>query len=149
MTAAHALLNVGFNTAIAELDSIINRRFASQRTIRIEQAPNGWYCALMDDNTLRFPPGPNLDTVIRFVRAFAEKEGVTVDEDSVEFWRAEAAGMGFSLAVPPLPQCSRCGDAMDGETTTLNGRPTHIRCPRDYPMLRPDNVVPIGGRDET
>jgi hypothetical protein len=117
MTAAHALLNVGFNTAIAELDSIINRRFASQRTIRIEQAPNGWYCALMDDNTLRFPPCPNLDTVIRFVRAFAEKEGVAVDEESVECcWRAEAAGIGFSLAVPPAPT--------------------------------PDNVVPIGGRDE-
>jgi hypothetical protein len=117
MTASHALLNVGFNTAIAELDAIINRRFAGNRTIRIEQAPNGWYCALMDDNTLRFPPCPNVDTVIRFVRAFAEKEGVQVDEDSIEFWRAEAAGMGmFSLAVPVAPT--------------------------------PDNVVPIGGRDD-
>jgi hypothetical protein len=51
--------------------------------------------------------------VIRFVRAFAEKEGVRVDEESVEYWRAERAGMGFSVAVPT------------------------------------DNVVPIGGRDDT
>jgi hypothetical protein len=105
MTAAHALLNVGFNTAIAELDSILNRRFADNRTIRVERRDeDGWYAAVMDDGTLRFPYSPSLDTVIRFVRAFAEKEGVTVDEDSVEFWRAEAAGMGmFSLAVPPAP----------------------------------------------
>jgi hypothetical protein len=33
-------------------------------------------------------------------RAFAEKEGVQVDEDSVEFFRAERAGMGFSERVP-------------------------------------------------
>jgi hypothetical protein len=118
MTAAHALLNVGFNTAIAELDAIINRRFAGNRTIRVERRDeDGWYAAIMDDGTTRFPYSPSLDTVIRFVRAFAEKEGVTVDEDSVEFWRAEAAGMGmFSLAVPVAPT--------------------------------PDNVVPIGGRDD-
>jgi hypothetical protein len=112
MTASHALLNVGFNTAIAELDSIINRRFASQRTIKIEQTPRGWYCATMDDGSLRFPPCPNLDTVIRFVRAFAEKEGVRVDEDSIEFYRVERARLGHSVKVP-------------------------------------DNVVPIGGRDDT
>jgi hypothetical protein len=107
-------MNVGFDTAIAELDAIINRRFASQRTIRIAQRDHdGWYCARMDDGTARFPYCPNLDTVIRFVRAFAEKEGVRVDEDSVEFFRAERAGMGFSVAVPP------------------------------------DNVVPIGGRDDS
>jgi hypothetical protein len=34
------------------------------------------------------------------VRAFAEKEGVQVDEDSIEFFRAERAGMGFSERVP-------------------------------------------------
>jgi hypothetical protein len=118
MTAAHALLNVGFNTAIAELDAIINRRFAGNRTIRVERRDeDGWYAAIMDDGTTRFPYSPSLDTVIRFVRAFAEKEGVTVDEDSVEFWRAEAAGMGmFSLAVPVAPT--------------------------------PDNVVPIGGKGD-
>jgi hypothetical protein len=118
MTAAHALLNVGFNTAIAELNSILNRRFNNNRTIRVERRDeDGWYAAIMDDGTPRFPYTSDLDVVIRFVRAFAEKEGVTVDEDSVEFWRAEAAGMGmFSLAVPPAPV--------------------------------PDNVVPIGGRDE-
>ena len=116
MTASHALLNVGFNTAIAELDSIINRRYADNRSISIEQREHdGWYYAAVDGSPV-FPPCPNLDTVIRFVRAFAEKEGVRVDEDSIEYFRAEAAGMGFSLAVPPLPV--------------------------------PDNVVPIGGRDD-
>jgi hypothetical protein len=101
MTASHALLNVGFNTAIAELDSIINRRFASKRTIRVKQRDHdGWYAAFMDDGTARFPYCPNLDTVISFVRAFAEKEGVQVDEDSVEYFRAERAGMGFSERVP-------------------------------------------------
>jgi hypothetical protein len=101
MTASHALMNVGFDTAIAELDAILNRRFASQRTIRVAQREHdGWYCARMDDGTARFPYCPNLDTVIAFVRAFAEKEGVRVDEDSVEFFRAERAGMGFSEKVP-------------------------------------------------
>jgi hypothetical protein len=94
MTAAHALLSVGFNTAIAELDSIINRRFASQRTIRVKQRDHdGWYAAYMDDGTARFPYCPNLDTVIAFVRAFAEKEGVQVDEDSIE------------SDSPPIGQC--------------------------------------------
>jgi hypothetical protein len=102
MTASHALMNVGFDTAIAELDAIINRRFASQRTIKIEQTARGWYTATMDDDTPRFPPCPNLDTVISFVRAFAEKEGVRVDEDSIEYFRAERAGMGFSEKVPNL-----------------------------------------------
>jgi hypothetical protein len=107
MTAAHALLSVGFNTAIAELDAIINRRFASKRSIRIVQSPaNNWYCAVIENGEsssergMVFPPCPNLDTVIRFVRAFAEKEGVRVDEDSIEFFRAERAGMGFSERVP-------------------------------------------------
>jgi hypothetical protein len=50
--------------------------------------------------------------VIRFVRAFAEKEGVRVDEDSIEFYRVERARLGHSVKVP-------------------------------------DNVVPIGGRDDT
>jgi hypothetical protein len=100
MTASHALLNVGFNTALAELDSIINRRFASNRTITIGQRDHdGWYYATVDSAPV-FPPCPNLDVVIRFVRAFAEKEGVQVDEDSVEFFRAERAGMGFSEKVP-------------------------------------------------
>jgi hypothetical protein len=103
MTASHALMCVGFDTAIAELDSIINRRFANQRTIRVKQRDHdGWYAAFMDDGTARFPYCPNLDVVIRFVRAFAEKEGVRVDEDSVEFFRAERAGMGFSEKVPNL-----------------------------------------------
>jgi hypothetical protein len=101
MTAAHALLSAGFNTALAELDSIINRRFATPRTIRIVQRDHdGWYAAYMDDGTARFPYCPNLDTVIAFVRAFAEKEGVGVDEDSIEWFRAERAGMGFSERVP-------------------------------------------------
>jgi hypothetical protein len=101
MTASHALLNVGFNTAIAELDSIINRRFANQRTIRVKQRDHdGWYAAFMDDGTARFPYCPNLDTVITYVRAFAEKEGVQIDEDSIEYFRAERAGMGFSVRVP-------------------------------------------------
>jgi hypothetical protein len=100
MTASHALMSVGFDTAIAELDSIIDRRFASQRTIRIDQRDHdGWYYAAVDGSPV-FPPCPNLDVVIRFVRAFAEKEGVRVDEDSVEFFRAERAGMGFSERVP-------------------------------------------------
>jgi hypothetical protein len=102
MTASHALMNVGFDTAIAELDSIINRRFASNRTICIGQREHdGWYYATVDGSPV-FPPCPNLDVVIRFVRAFAEKEGVLVDEDSVEFFRAERAGMGFSEKVPNL-----------------------------------------------
>jgi hypothetical protein len=101
MTASHALMCVGFDTAIAELDSIINRRFASQRTIRIVQRDDGRYAAVMDDDTPRFPYCPNLDVVIRFVRAFAEKEDVLIDEDSIEYFRAERAGMGFSVAVPP------------------------------------------------
>jgi hypothetical protein len=63
MTAAHALLSAGFNTALAELDSIINRRFASNRTIRVKQRDQ-------------------------------------VDEDSIEYFRAERAGMGFSVRVP-------------------------------------------------
>jgi hypothetical protein len=101
MTASHALMSVGFDTAIAELDSIINRRFASQRSIRVKQRDHdGWYAAFMDDGTARFPYCPNLDTVISFVRAFAEKEGVRVDEDSIEWFRAERAGMGFSVRVP-------------------------------------------------
>jgi hypothetical protein len=113
MTASHALMCVGFDTAIAELDSIINRRFSANRSIRIDQrAHDGWYYATVDGSPV-FPPCPNLDVVIRFVRAFAEKEGVRVDEESVEYWRAERAGMGFSVAVPT------------------------------------DNVVPIGGRDDT
>jgi hypothetical protein len=100
MTASHALLNVGFNTAIAELDSIINRRFASKRTISLGQRDHdGWYYATVDSAPV-FPPCPNLDVVIRFVRAFAEKEGVQIDEDSIEFFRAERAGMGFSVRVP-------------------------------------------------
>jgi hypothetical protein len=101
MTASHALMSVGFDTAIAELDSIINRRFTDQRTIRFKHRDHdGWYYAVMDDGDPRFPPCPNLDVVIRFVRAFAEKEGVQVDEDSVEYFRAERAGMGFSERVP-------------------------------------------------
>jgi hypothetical protein len=100
MTASHALLNVGFNTAIAELDAIINRRFASNRVITIGQRDHdGWYYATVDSAPV-FPPCPNLDVVIRFVRAFAEKEGVQIDEDSIEYFRAERAGMGFSVRVP-------------------------------------------------
>jgi hypothetical protein len=61
MTASHALMSVGFNTAIAELDAIINRRFASNRTIRVKQRDHdGWYAAYMDDGTARFPYCPNL-----------------------------------------------------------------------------------------
>jgi predicted ribosome-associated RNA-binding protein Tma20 len=87
-THAHQMLAEALDMAAEELDALISRRFTTNRTIKIEQAPNGWYCATMDDGSLRFPPCPNLDVVVRFVRAFAiQTAGVTVDEGSVERFR--------------------------------------------------------------
>lgn len=85
---AHDVLAEAIGIAAEELDGLIARHFAAERTIRIDQSQGGWYCATIAGR-LVFPPCPNLDTVIRFVRAFAEKEGVRVDEDSVEFYRDE------------------------------------------------------------
>lgn len=101
MTATHAkdALTEAFQYAIEELDGLINRRFASQRVITIQQSDGGWYSATIN-GALRFPPCPNLDTVIRFVRAFANTEGVTVDEDAISFYRMEQARLGYSVAVP-------------------------------------------------
>jgi hypothetical protein len=101
MTHAHQMLAEALDMAAEELDALISRRFTTNRTIKVEQAPNGWWCATMDDGSLRFPPCPNLDVVVRFVRAFAiQTADVTLDEDSIEFCRAERAGMGFSVRVP-------------------------------------------------
>ena len=101
VTHAHDLIAEAFDVLTEELDGWINRLTNQHRTIRIEQAPGtSWYCATIDQGRLIFPPCPNLDTVIRFVRAFAAKEGVLVDEDSVEFYRVERARAGHSVRVP-------------------------------------------------
>lgn len=99
VTVTHAkdALAEAFQYAIEELDGLIQRRFASQRVITIEQSAGGWYSATINGQ-LRFPPCPNLDTVIRFVRAFAEKEGVWVDEDAVALYLADRDE--HSLRVP-------------------------------------------------
>lgn len=99
MSATHAkdALNEAFQYAIEELDGLIQRRFASQRVITIEQSAGGWYSATINGQ-LRFPPTPNLDTVIRFVRAFAEAEGVRVDEEAVALYLADRDE--HSLRVP-------------------------------------------------
>lgn len=99
MNVTHAVdaLAEALEIATEELDGLINRRFATDRVITIEQSDGGWYSATIN-GSLRFPPTPNLDTVIRFVRAFAEKEGVTVDEDAVEFYLADRDA--YSVRVP-------------------------------------------------
>ena len=90
-----------FDSAVNDLDTLINRRFAGQRSIRVEPCPDGRFCAMTSEDRLVFPPCPHLDTVERFVRAFAEKEAVRVDEGSVSVaWSQVQVLNGFSVRVP-------------------------------------------------
>jgi hypothetical protein len=101
MTPACQYLNDATDALIEEFDALISRNFASERTIRVSGTGDGQYVAVLEGRVL-FPATPNLDTVIRFVRAFAiQTAGVTVDEDSVEFYRAERQ-FGHSVRVPRL-----------------------------------------------
>jgi hypothetical protein len=99
MTPACQYLNDATEALIEEFDALISRNFASERTISVSGTGDGQYVAVLEGRVL-FPATPNLDTVIRFVRAFAiQTAGVSVDEDSVEYHRAERA-FGHSVRVP-------------------------------------------------
>jgi hypothetical protein len=88
----------------AELEQLIDRHFAARRSIKAENTLDGRWLA-RTDHAILFPATKDLDTVIRFVRAFAEKnEAVTVDEDSIEFCRMLRVHMEreHSVRVPAL-----------------------------------------------
>jgi hypothetical protein len=75
----------------------------------------GLYSVVDQDGRLYFPPTDDLDKCVRFIRASAERHGVLVDEDSIEYERmnrlhsvrvdrawALAYGEGIDLA-PVIP----------------------------------------------
>lgn len=112
MSVHHAADYLGefFDVAIEELHGLISRRFAVDRTIRLEVAPDGRWCAIVytgdaDKGKLVFPPCENLGTVYRFVKAFARKEGVAADVSLVEATGDVHGGAGtsdgHSVRVPP------------------------------------------------
>ena len=110
VTHAHDILTEAFDYAIEELNGFLER-LTEARTISVERHDGGRYHAVLSGRQV-FPYTSDLNTVIRFVRAFAKKNaGVRVDEDSIEYWRCEREFGDWSVRVP-------------------------------------DNVVPIGGREQ-
>ena len=98
------VMGEAFDLAVRELDQLIDRRFAARRTVRIEETADGRWIAVTDHAQV-FPACEDLDVVIRFVRAFAEKtDNMRVDEDSVEYARMLRIQLrgGYSVRVPAL-----------------------------------------------
>jgi hypothetical protein len=91
MTVHHAVdyLNEFADAAIEELDALIARRFASHRTIRAVEQPDGRWIAMTGENRMLFPPADRA-VVERFVAAFVRHEPRFV---------AAAPELGFSERV--------------------------------------------------
>jgi hypothetical protein len=136
MTPACQYLSDATDTLIEEFDALISRNFASDRTISVSHTLGGEFVAVIDGRVI-FPPTPNLDTVIRFVRAFAiQTAGVTVDEDSVEYHRAERA-FGHSVRVDVL-------SGREGETLASRAnQPEAAQSGQPSRSESASNVVPI------
>lgn len=56
-------------------------------TLSVGSSRAGFYSVTDQNGNLYFPPTPDLDTCIRFIRTSVERHGVQVDEDSIEYER--------------------------------------------------------------
>jgi hypothetical protein len=70
---AQDIIREACDTLAEELDGIINRHFAADRTIRAVECPDGRWVAMTGENRMLFPPAER-DVVERFVAAFVRHE---------------------------------------------------------------------------
>jgi hypothetical protein len=74
MTVHHAVdyLNEFADAAIEELDALIARRFASHRTIRAVEQPDGRWIAMTGENRMLFPPADRAVVELGFSERVAD-----------------------------------------------------------------------------